>query len=55
LEFVTVEEFGPKESMSVRTSDNELIERLEDLGIMVKLEKRMESTISRFESVEGSC
>jgi len=45
LEFVTAEDSRPEGSISVSISDNELVERLEDLGIMMKLEKSIESTI----------
>jgi len=53
LEFVAVEDSGSKDSTSVRISDNELLEGLEDLGILMKLEMSMGAILSRFESVEG--
>jgi hypothetical protein len=45
LGFVVVEDSGPGESMSVRISDNELIDELADPGILLKLKMGIENTM----------
>jgi hypothetical protein len=45
LGFVVVEDSGPRESMSMRISDNELIDELADPGILLKLKMGIENTM----------
>jgi hypothetical protein len=47
LGFVIIEDFGSRESTSVRISDNELVDELTDSGILLKLKMGIENTITK--------